>query len=112
MPSSRLTDVLPARRTSGERLWRAEQQNIALLKRAHDALEPGKAVCVYTPVLDEDEDGPVSTGLLSAYFLFLANGHGRFYSPARVRGWLEQAGFRAIHTEHLPAHEAVFLGTK
>jgi 2-polyprenyl-3-methyl-5-hydroxy-6-metoxy-1,4-benzoquinol methylase len=89
-----------------------EARSIEILRRAYDALEPGKAVCVYTPVLDEDEDGPVSTGLFSSYFLFLANGHGRFFSPARIRGWLARAGFKQLRTVPLPAHEALFFGYK
>jgi hypothetical protein len=89
-----------------------EERSIAILRRAYEALDPGKAVCVYTPVLDEDEDGPVSTGVFGSYFLLLANGHGRFFSPARIRGWLTRAGFKALHTVPLPAHEALFFGYK
>lgn len=89
-----------------------EERSVEILRRAQEALEPGKAVCVYTPVLDEDEDGPVSTGVFSSYFLFLANGHGRFFSPARIRGWLTRAGFKDLRTVPLPAHEALFFGYK
>ncbi len=89
-----------------------EERSVAVLRRAYEALEPGKAVCVYTPVLDDDEDGPVSTGVFSSYFLFLANGHGRFFSPARIRGFLTRAGFKNLRTVPLPAHEALFFGYK
>jgi 2-polyprenyl-3-methyl-5-hydroxy-6-metoxy-1,4-benzoquinol methylase len=89
-----------------------EERSIQVLRRAYEALEPGNAVCVYTPVLDEDEDGPVSTGVFGSYFLFLANGHGRFFSPARIRTWLTRAGFKNLRTFPLPAHEALFFGYK
>jgi cyclopropane fatty-acyl-phospholipid synthase-like methyltransferase len=90
----------------------SEANNMKLLERASAALDPGGMCCVLTPVLDETSDGPVSTGLFSSYFLFLANGHGRFYNPGRVRGWMEKAGFRSVETILLPAHEALLIGVK
>lgn len=90
----------------------SEANNMKLLERAYEALDAGGTCIVHTPVLNENSDGPVSTGLFSSYFLFLANGHGRFYSPQRVRGWMERAGFRNVETIGLPAHEAALVGHK
>jgi hypothetical protein len=90
----------------------SEEKNIANIQKAYNALEKGAYLCVYTPILNADEDGPISTGLFSAYFLFLANGNGRFYSPDRVKGWMQQCGFSEVEVTTLPANEAVFIGKK
>jgi predicted DsbA family dithiol-disulfide isomerase len=90
----------------------SEARNIANIEKAHRSLEAGKCLLLITPVLDDQETGPLSTGLFSSYFLFLANGNGRFYSVPRVLGWLEKAGFVNIEVTRLPANEAVFLARK
>ena len=90
----------------------SEERNRENVRKAYDALEPGGLLCIYTPVIGDEEDGPLATGVFSSYFLFLANGKGRFYNAARITSWMSAAGFRKIAKRSLPAYEAVFLGYK
>jgi hypothetical protein len=47
-----------------------------------------------------------------SYFLFLANGEGRFYSVKSISGWMADVGFRGITRHRLPMHEVVLVGTR
>jgi len=82
------------------------------LKAAFDQLPPGGAVCVFTPVITDDETGPLSYTIISAYFMFLANGKGRLYSAKSISSWLEDVGFTDIERHLLPINEVVLVGRK
>lgn len=69
--------------------------NIDLMRRAHDALNPGAAVHIL------DQFGRVPGRLGRAIFAmlalgYLAIGEGAIYSSVEVEGWLEIAGFTDV----------------
>lgn len=76
-------------------------------RRARFSLEPGGFVRVFGSVLRDDESGPVANGLLSAYFLALADGKGRIYTVRETSEALRAAGFRDVRVKELPKGEAV-----
>ncbi len=85
---------------------------MSYLGRAHDALPAGGKVCILTPVVDDDESGPLPNALLCSYFLCLANGEGRFYSAHQLVGFLEAAGFKGIVLTRLPMNEVALFAFK
>ncbi len=84
----------------------------ACLQRAFDRLPARGAVCVFTPVLADDETGPLTNAVISSYFMFLANGEGRIYSAKAISTWMEAVGFTSIERHLLPMHEMVLVGTR
>ncbi|MFT3776281.1 MAG: methyltransferase [Minicystis sp.] len=83
-----------------------------LLGKAHDALPPGGSVMVFGSVMHDDESGPLTYGVLSAYFLCLAGGEGRFYTAKQTESALRDAGFAGIEKRCLPRSEVVLRGFK
>lgn len=90
----------------------AEDTNRGLVRRAFAALEPGGAVCVYGPFMNDDETGPLQSALSSPYFLCTVNGKGRHYSWRETEAWLEATGFTSITRVRLTVAEGVVLGFK
>jgi 1,4-dihydroxy-2-naphthoate octaprenyltransferase len=82
------------------------------LKRAFDCLPPGGAVMVFGSVMDDDEAGPLMYGVLSSYFLCLADGEGRFYTAEQIAEAMRDAGFVDIEKEALPRSEVLLRGVK
>jgi ubiquinone/menaquinone biosynthesis C-methylase UbiE len=90
----------------------SEETNRSFLKKAHDALEPGGIVCIYTTFMNNNESGPLLSALLSPYFLCTVNGQGRHYSWAETSSWLQDTGFMDITTAKLIRGDGVVLGFK
>jgi 1,4-dihydroxy-2-naphthoate octaprenyltransferase len=82
------------------------------LKRAFDCLPLGGAVCIFGSVMDDDEAGPLMYGVLSSYFLCLADGEGRFYTAEQIAEAMRDAGFVDIEKKALPRSEVVLRGVK
>jgi 1,4-dihydroxy-2-naphthoate octaprenyltransferase len=82
------------------------------LAKAHEALLPGGTVCVFGSVMHDDERGPAMYGVLSSYFLCLADGRGRFYTAAQIADAMRVAGFEDIERTLLPRSEVVLQGKK
>jgi len=88
------------------------EQNVALLRRMHDALKPGGTVAVLDLWLPEDDRRPDAAALLGLFF-FLTSGAAT-YSERDVRGWLAEAGFervRRVGIRRLPG-QALFEARK
>lgn len=90
----------------------SEEKVLSYLGRAHDALPPGGRLCIFTPVIDDDETGPLPNALLCAYFLCLANGEGRFYSARQLTDQVRAAGFADVSLTRLPMNEVVIFAVK
>lgn len=88
------------------------EENIAFFKRSFSALRSNGHIIVYTPVVNNNQTGPIVNCLLGTYFLCLANGKGRFYSCVQISTWMETAGFKKIKTSLLPSSEAIIVGVK
>jgi 1,4-dihydroxy-2-naphthoate octaprenyltransferase len=82
------------------------------LAKAYEALPPGGAVCVFGSVMNDDERGPAMYGVLSSYFLCLADGRGRFYTAGQIAEALRAAGFDDIERTLLPRSEVMLHGVK
>lgn len=81
-------------------IW-SPRQNLALLRKAYDALEPGGSVLICSSILDDDRTGPVMALLDSVYFQSVASGVGQIYSFSQYRDWLSDAGFSEISSLRL-----------
>ena len=90
----------------------APEQNVALLRRMHDALKPGGTAGVLDLWLPEDDRRPDAAALLGLFF-YLTSGAAT-YSEPDVRGWLADAGFeriRRVGIRRLPG-QALFEARK
>lgn len=88
------------------------EMNIEFFKRAFNSLASEGYIIIYTPVVNDNETGPLVNCLLGIYFLCLANGKGRFYSCAQISDWLKEVGYINVKTYHLPSSEAIIVGVK
>ncbi|GAA4832504.1 methyltransferase [Saccharopolyspora rosea] len=92
-------------------IWSPEQ-NLALLRKAHDALAPGGRVLVFNAM--SDEDGPLYAALDNVYFTTLPASASTLYRWDQYESWLTEAGFSGL--ERLPGGSwtphGVISGTK
>jgi SAM-dependent methyltransferase len=75
-------------------------ENLALLGKAHDALELRGRVAIHEFPLNEDRASPVPGALFSVNMLVNTSG-GRSYTRKEMKGWLAKAGFRKIAVKDL-----------
>lgn len=92
-------------------IW-SPANDVKLLRRIHDALEPGGRVIVFNMMGDDDEAGPHAAALGSPYFLSIATGQGMLYAWSDYEGFLAEAGFRQVVRKELPASHGVLVGIK
>lgn len=81
-------------------IW-TPQENIALMRRAHDALDPGGAVVVFSSISENDNSGPLMAALDSVYFAAIPAEGGMIYSYAQYEAWLREAGFHDVVSQHI-----------
>ncbi|SHE60989.1 methyltransferase [Streptoalloteichus hindustanus] len=89
-----------------------EERNRAILRRCHDALEPGGQVMVCELLVDEDGTGPANAAMMSLNML--VETHGRNYTASEYGAWLREAGFEDVRTVRFESVGAngVVLGRK
>ncbi|GIG61428.1 O-methyltransferase [Longispora fulva] len=73
-------------------IWTPEE-NVALLRRAHEALEPGGRVVIFSSMSRDDGTGPVMAALDSVYFTAIPAEGGMIYPAGRYLEWTKEAGF-------------------
>ncbi|WET81653.1 methyltransferase [Amycolatopsis sp. QT-25] len=73
-------------------IWNAEQ-NVRLLRNAHQALRPDGRVVIFSSMSGDAGDGPLMAALDSVYFAALPAEGGMIYSWSQYRQWLATAGF-------------------
>ena len=73
----------------------SEEENIVLLGRIHDALVPGGRVLIRGFLVDESGVEPLAAALFAVTML-VSSREGRCYSFARMKGWLNEAGFGEV----------------
>ncbi|MGD9483613.1 methyltransferase [Streptomyces sp. TRM70308] len=76
-------------------IWSPEQ-NLALLRKAYEAVEPGGRVLVFNAFSDDDGAGPLYAALDNVYFTTLPFRHSTIYRWEQCEGWLREAGFAGI----------------
>lgn len=87
-----------------------EQENIAIIKKSHDALNPRGRIAVQEFYIENSRTSPAPSALFSVNMLINSNA-GRCYSPREIKGWLSEAGFGAV--KHRRLQETVLvLGKK
>jgi ubiquinone/menaquinone biosynthesis C-methylase UbiE len=87
-------------------------QNLALLRRIHDALKPGGTVAVLDLWLPEDDRRPDAAAMLGLFFYLTSSA--ATYAERDVRRWLTDAGFeriRRVGIRRLPG-QALFEARK
>lgn len=92
-------------------IW-SREHNIALLKRAHQALSDGGRVMIFNMMSHDSGDGPLVTALGSPYFLTIASGEGMMYSWQEYEEFLTSAGFRQSERLELPKDHGVLVGIR
>jgi 1,4-dihydroxy-2-naphthoate octaprenyltransferase len=82
------------------------------LARAFACLPEGGAVLVFGSAMRDDERGPLTYGVLSAYFLCLADGEGRFYTARQTAEAMRAVGFVDVEKRRLPRGEILLRAFK
>jgi len=82
-------------------IWSPEQ-NLALLRKAYDALVPGGTVLICSSITDNDRRGPLMALLDAVYFQSVAAGFGQIYAFDDYQRWLSEAGFAKPRELRLP----------
>ena len=90
-----------------------EEQNQLFVQRASQVLPAGGKLLIYPSMMaDDDGGGPLSGAFLSLYFLCLATGEGRVYSPSDYQEWCAQAGFQKLTCQVDENDDAVLIGIR
>ncbi|MGY1456689.1 methyltransferase [Streptomyces sp. SS8] len=76
-------------------IWSPEQ-NLALLRKAYEAVEPGGRVLVFNAFSDDDGAGPLYAALDNVYFTTLPFRHSTIYRWQECEAWLREAGFTDV----------------
>ena len=92
-------------------IWSPER-NIALLRRAYEALPSGGQAIIFNMMGNDDETGPMATALGSPYFLTIATGEGMVYPVNEFERFLSDAGFKQTKRLALPRNHFALIGIK
>ncbi len=79
----------------------APEMIVSILTRACAALRPGGRLFVLDMMTDSTHTRPVFSALF-AVNMALTTDHGWVFSDAELHAWLQQAGFEACATRHVP----------
>ena len=72
-----------------------DKTNTALMKKVHDALNPGGRIFVQDFILKEGRTQPGFASTFALCMLVFTE-NGRTYSFSEIKGWLKAAGFKSI----------------
>jgi len=78
----------------------SEKENIRILKRSKEALNPQGRIAIQEFYIDEDRSHPVQGALFSINMLVQTK-LGRCYTRREIRSWLTKTGFRNVRSECL-----------
>jgi 2-polyprenyl-3-methyl-5-hydroxy-6-metoxy-1,4-benzoquinol methylase len=113
-PGNFFTDALPKVDviTMGHILhdWNLEEKKM-LLRKVHQALNPGGAVVIYESIIDDDRSQN-AFGLLMSLNMLIETPGGFDYSGRDCMGWMKEVGFREARVEHLAGPESMVVGIK
>jgi SAM-dependent methyltransferase len=82
-------------------IWTPEE-NTALLRKAHAALNPGGRVVIFNSMSNDEGDGPLVAALDSVYFAALPAEGGMIYPWRLHEHCLREAGFGAVKRVAVP----------
>ena len=86
-------------------------ENRDLLRRCHEALQPGGRVVIQDFILEADKTAPRFAALFALNML-VGTQAGASYSEQEYTAWLGEAGFREIHRARLPGNTGLMIGSK
>jgi ubiquinone/menaquinone biosynthesis C-methylase UbiE len=78
----------------------SENDNLALLAKSHDAMNPGGKIAIHEFLLEKNRAFPVPGALFSVNMLVNTTA-GRCYTPQEMKGWLMKTGFKEVKTKVL-----------
>jgi len=82
-----------------------------LLCKAYEALPTGGALIVYDAMIDDDRRQN-AFGLLMSLNMLIETPAGFDYTGADCTAWMQEAGFRDVHVEHLQGPYSMAVGRK
>jgi 3-hydroxy-5-methyl-1-naphthoate 3-O-methyltransferase len=85
------------------------EQNLALFRRARQALAPGGRLVVQDFILDPDKTGPLHAALFSLNMLVNTES-GASYSEPEFTSWMISAGFTEVRRVNLPGPSDLIVG--
>jgi 2-polyprenyl-3-methyl-5-hydroxy-6-metoxy-1,4-benzoquinol methylase len=74
--------------------------NLALLAKSHDAMNPGGKIVIHEFLLEKNRAFPIPGALFSVNMLVNTTS-GRSYTPQEMKGWLMKTGFKGVKTKVL-----------
>ncbi len=77
------------------------EENVALLRKCREALNPGGRVVVQEFPINEARTGPTYSALFSVNML-VGTEKGRCYSSREIKRWTAETGFKGVVIKHLP----------
>lgn len=77
------------------------QENISLLRKCHAALNPNGRVVVQEFPINDELTQPPQSALFSVNML-VGTESGRCYSPAEIKKWLAETGYKNVLVKDLP----------
>ncbi len=87
------------------------EENLAMLRKSHEALVPGGRVAIQDFILEPDKTAPRMAALFSLNML-VGTRAGASYSEPEYASWLEQAGFTAIRRVRLPGPTGLMIAAR
>ena len=85
--------------------------NVMLLKRVHDAVNPGGRVAVLDFVMDEERLRP-AFGALFAINMLVSTPQGDSYTEREIKSWLDQSGFVELQRIEADGSTSIIQGVK
>src|ERR1017187_8084090 len=86
-------------------------ENLDLLRRCREALQPGGRIVIQDFILETDKTAPRFAALFALNMLVGTRG-GSSYSEPEYAGWLDEAGFREIRHARLPGITGLMIGSR
>jgi (2Fe-2S) ferredoxin/predicted O-methyltransferase YrrM len=84
-------------------------ENLDLLRRCREALQPGGRIVIQDFVLEADKTAPRFAALFALNMLVGTRG-GSSYSESEYAAWLGEAGFREVRHTRLPGITGLMIG--
>jgi SAM-dependent methyltransferase len=90
--------------------WDLDEKK-TLLRKAHDALNPGGTVVVYESIIDDDRSQN-AFGLMMSLNMLVETAGGFDYTGRDCMSWMCEVGFRETEVRHLVGPDSMVIGIK
>lgn len=90
--------------------WNLDEKKM-LLRKAHQALNPGGAVIIYEALIDDDRSQN-AFGLLASLNMLIETPGGFDYTGQDCISWMREIGFREATVHHLHGPDSMVVGIK